>query len=627
MGRLLTLRRNLSRLLTRNEVDDNFVNVATDFSGAEDPALLEDAHVLPFMSWADTGTGWLRRRNVSNDSWINEHRLHRASLGIFSADQVPTEDVGPICIVGKGYAEWDSASDSYQSHSSRPVGTPDWWPLRASIPIGQISLDGQTVSRATFPDLANLVSAGLLPVVSEAEWLADPSKRGSYSVGDGVSTIRLPDLNGKSSGSLGAVVRRGDGDLSAGRDGLIQRDALQNITGSTASIFRAGVVGNSGALGAAQVTATPGQPGTIGAVPGDSVRITFDASLAARTATETRALNVTGVWTVHAFGTVANPGSVEAAQLANDLAALGAAFQSLWDCTSLNLGNTGRFITGNFDGAHHADTASVRSRRSESVTYLPIVPPAGGNSAHVITRDGADANSRFAAFGFNGGLNFAEITFSRHGAAPIPEGLRFVSASIECGRVLTDGTWIMGSYDHIPNVWARAHVNYIGGWTQYGMVFRPQSFADGVALQFQAYNGAVAGYIQSNANLSTIYATTSDYRSKTVLGPLERSAALESVLRLRPITFRMNGVAVVTRPLEGFVAHELQALIPQAVTGQKDETRVDGEGKEVPVLQGVDLSKIVPTLVAAMQQQQWLIEQLTRRLDNIDSDRAGMSQG
>lgn len=614
MGRLLTLRRNLSRLLTRNEVDDNFVNVATDFSGAEDPASVENSHVAPYMRWADTGSGWLRRRNVANDGWVNEQRLHRASLSIFGADEVPDQNVGPICIAGRGYAEWDSTKGGYELRAGHPVGTPQWWPMRSTVPAGQIPLDGQTISRTAFPELTAMVVAGMLPVVAEATWQGSHLERGKYTLGDGTSTIRVPDLNGKSPGSRGAVVLRGDGHLSAAVNGLIQQDAIQSHGHLINIKSGPGVSGQ--AFGQSDYGIGIGsQYGTEGFLNGGRQDI------------ETRALNVTGVWTVHAFGTVVNPGSVDAGQLASDLAALGADFQSLWDWTSLNLGTTGRFITGNFDGAHHADTASVRSRRAESVTYLPIVPPAGGNSAHVITRDGADANSRFAAFGFNGGLNFAEITFSRHGAAPIPEGLRFVSATTECGRLLTDGSWIMGSYDHIPNVWARAHVNYIGGWTQYGMVFRPQNFADGVALQFQAYNGTVAGYIQSNSNLSTIYATTSDYRSKTVLGPLERSAALESVLRLRPITFRMNGVAVVSRPLEGFVAHELQALIPQAVTGQKDETRVDGEGKEVPVLQGVDLSKIVPTLVAAMQQQQWLIEQLTRRLDNIDSDRAGLSQG
>ncbi|WYX26758.1 hypothetical protein WJ969_15775 [Achromobacter xylosoxidans] len=63
--------------------------------------------------------------------------------------------------------------------SGPPVGSVAWWPLRASIPAGQIPADGQIVTRATFPDLAAMVTEGKVPVVSEADWLADPLKRGA----------------------------------------------------------------------------------------------------------------------------------------------------------------------------------------------------------------------------------------------------------------------------------------------------------------------------------------------------------------------------------------------------------------------------------------------------------------
>lgn len=340
MARLFTLRRNLARLLTWGEVDDNFVNVDTDFTGSVDPASLDGAHVLPFMRWADTGTGWLRRRNGANDAWINEQRLLRTSLAVFQADEVPMQDVGPICIVGKGYAEWDAVGGGYRMQSGQRVGTPDWWPLRTSVPAGQFPLDGQTISRAIAPDLTAMVLAGVLPVVTEADWLADPSKRGCYTLGDGSSTIRLPDFNGKSAGSLGAVFRRGDGTLSTGIAGQIQRDALQNITGT----FDAGWGALLGRLAYDPNGANPQGPVRLNLGAGAGrvinsdpragysdyvINYTFDASLVARTATETRGLNVTGVWTVHAFGAVVNPGSVDAAQLASDLAVLNATVQQL----------------------------------------------------------------------------------------------------------------------------------------------------------------------------------------------------------------------------------------------------------------------------------------------------------
>ena len=71
----------------------------------------------------------------------------------------------------------------------------------------------------------------------------------------------------------------------------------------------------------------------------------------------------------------------------------------------------------------------------------------------------------------------------------------------------------------------------------------------------------------------------------------------------------MTGVQTCALPIsdgQGFIAHELQAVIPEAVTGEKDA--VDDEGN--PVYQGIDPSKIVATLTAAIQEQQAIIESL-----------------
>lgn len=202
-----------------------------------------------------------------------------------------------------------------------PAGSVAWWPLRSSIPAGQIPADGQTISRATFPDLAAMVAAGTVPVVSEADWQADPLKRGSYTQGDGSTTIRVPDLNGKSAGAVGAVFLRGDGALSAGSGGLIQRDAFQ---GHHHQSIRLNQRAASGSAIYTPDSAATGFIGTdiVGDASGDGV------SGAPRIAPETRPLNVSGVWTVQAFGAVTNPGAADAAQLASDYAALNAAFQS-----------------------------------------------------------------------------------------------------------------------------------------------------------------------------------------------------------------------------------------------------------------------------------------------------------
>lgn len=266
---------------------------------------------------------------VEGDGFSAKHWAEVAARGaglpVYMSDSVPSQNVGPIYIVGQGNAEWHTATGHYRAHSDIPVGAVAWWPLRASIPAGQIPADGQTIARATFPDLAAMVAAGTVPVVSEADWLADPLKRGSYTLGDGSTTIRVPDMNGQSAGAVGAVFLRGDGTLSAGTNGLIQRDALQNITGQINLAYGVVQVASTGAF-----RNTEGPSGGSASYPYSNPQQIFslDASRVARTATETRPTNVAGAWTIQAFGAVTNPGAVDAAQLASDYAALNAAFQS-----------------------------------------------------------------------------------------------------------------------------------------------------------------------------------------------------------------------------------------------------------------------------------------------------------
>ncbi|CUI50646.1 phage tail protein [Achromobacter xylosoxidans] len=322
MTRLLTLRRNLARLLTRDEVDDNFVNVASDFSGAVDPATLTGAYVAPYMRWADTGTGWLKRRNSANDGWVSEQRLLRRTVQPFNTSELPTADGGPIYVNGQGMAEFDATAGKYRVVSPVPVGAVAWWPLRSSIPAGRIPADGQSISRATFPDLAAMVLAGTVPVATESDWLADPRNRGCYTVGDGSTTIRVPDLNGRSAGSLGRVFLSGDGTDSNGVWGGIQRDQFQKhhhyINIKTAS-------GGADVYGQSNYGAGSGpQYSSVGEA------IQFDPQVGPpRSGDKTHPQNVTGVWTIQAFGAVTNPGSVDAAQLASDYAALNAAFQTM----------------------------------------------------------------------------------------------------------------------------------------------------------------------------------------------------------------------------------------------------------------------------------------------------------
>ncbi|MBB1625816.1 phage tail protein [Achromobacter sp. UMC71] len=209
---------------------------------------------------------------------------------------------------------------------SIPLGFVSWWPSRAAIPAGWAPLDGQTISRATYPDMWASVQAGNFPLVPEATWQSDATARASYTTGDGSTTLRVPDLNGKSSGTLGAVMLRGDGLLSAGTAAVIQRDATQRVVGTVALSYGTTQYAGSGAFYSEE-----GAAGGSTSYPynNPNMWLKFDNAREARTATETRPLNATGCWVVKLFGVIINPGSADAAQLASDYAELNAQLQSL----------------------------------------------------------------------------------------------------------------------------------------------------------------------------------------------------------------------------------------------------------------------------------------------------------
>ena len=101
------------------------------------------------------------------------------------------------------------------------------------------------------------------------------------------------------------------------------------------------------------------------------------------------------------------------------------------------------------------------------------------------------------------------------------------------------------------------------------------------------------------------YNTTSDYRAKKGVRPMRRG--LDRLMQLRPC----RGVyrADPRRVVDMLIAHEVARVVPEAVHGRKDA--VDDKGK--PVLQQLDHSKLVPLLVASLQEAVTRIERLERR--------------
>ena len=120
---------------------------------------------------------------------------------------------------------------------------------------------------------------------------------------------------------------------------------------------------------------------------------------------------------------------------------------------------------------------------------------------------------------------------------------------------------------------------------------------------------AERGTISTNGS-STTYSTASDYRLKENIAPLTNALAKVSTLKPCTYTWKESGVAS-----QGFIAHELQEVVPEAVVGEKDAVNEDGSIKA----QSIDTSFLVATLTAAIQEQQAIITDLKARLEVLEA--------
>jgi hypothetical protein len=130
---------------------------------------------------------------------------------------------------------------------------------------------------------------------------------------------------------------------------------------------------------------------------------------------------------------------------------------------------------------------------------------------------------------------------------------------------------------------------------------------NGNIVSFRRDTGSVGDI--SVTTTATAYNTSSDYRLKENVVPL--TGAIDRLQQI-PV-HRFNFIADPDTVVDGFIAHEAQEIVPECVTGTKDE--VDEEGN--PVYQGIDQSKLVPLLTAALQEAIGRIEALEAEVQQL----------
>jgi len=167
-----------------------------------------------------------------------------------------------------------------------------------------------------------------------------------------------------------------------------------------------------------------------------------------------------------------------------------------------------------------------------------------------------------------------------------------------------------GTYANYKWTFGGNNITAVTGWAE-TVVIGQSANANGYSLAITSQDYAVRFGHQSSATAldgvvgsirltasATSYNTSSDYRLKeNVIYDWDATTRLK---QLRPARF--NFIIDPDTTVDGFLAHEAQTVVPEAVKGTKDATKVDENNETVPEYQEIDQSKLVPLLVKTIQE-------------------------
>jgi len=179
-------------------------------------------------------------------------------------------------------------------------------------------------------------------------------------------------------------------------------------------------------------------------------------------------------------------------------------------------------------------------------------------------------------------------------------GLSFQTGGSERARITSAGAVLVGTTSQINA--GLLNLAFDTG-TYCAIATRPTNNTGYDAARFFNSSTTQIGSIACTTT-NTSYVTSSDYRLKNTIAPM--TGALARVAALKPCTYKWN---VDGLDGQGFIAHELQEVCPDAVTGEKD-------GEQ---MQGVDYGKLTPILTAALQEAIAKIETLEARISALEA--------
>jgi hypothetical protein len=307
---------------------------------------------------------------------------------------------------------------------------------------------------------------------------------------------------------------------------------------------------------------------------------------------------------------------------------------------SLPTGNPGKIIKGTEIDTEFNNLAIAIATKADSAASGSgnVVGPASSNVGAIATFGNTDgtllANNSAAtissgtitATGFSGNgsaltsLNAGNISSGTLSASRLPStaqttdtaqtvsGEKTFTGTIGVGATNPAAGWNLYCQQNSTNPGAVFFNNNSSGWAQANVV---GSGITQLVLFQKSSTSAATGTLTDVGSIttsgsSTSYNTSSDYRLKTDVVPLTNA-----VTRLKQLSpYRFKWIAMPDAPaVDGFLAHEVSPVVPESIVGEKDAVKPDGSIKP----QAIDQAKLVPLLVAALQEAIARIEVLEAR--------------
>jgi len=258
-------------------------------------------------------------------------------------------------------------------------------------------------------------------------------------------------------------------------------------------------------------------------------------------------------------------------------------------------------IQGDFSNATLANRTAFQDKTTNNGTSVYALPNGTATGSDWNAFNNSDpANSAFVGVGITS--SEASLYTSKTGTGTfLPLTLKV--SGVELARFATDGTFYAGAtsvYDGglIAKTYFSSSTKALTAVTTdstgsgYTAIAAARQNSDGSV--FECWRGSsIVGQIQVSAS-GTTYGTISDYRLKNNPQPLTGSGAFIDALQPKTWTWAAGGAAGV-----GFIAHEVAAISPRSVSGQKDAVNEDGS----PKYQGMEYgsAEFIANIVAELK--------------------------